>query len=66
MPQSNPQINLAITILYTSQQPKQVKIGVSISQTANIKELREILAGDTRIDECHMLLTEVHEEGFHR
>lgn len=59
-------MNLYVNVLYTSQQPRQVKIGVSVNQAANVRELREILASDTGVDENHMLLTEIHEEGFHR
>ncbi|XP_057333182.1 ubiquitin carboxyl-terminal hydrolase 31-like [Microplitis mediator] len=66
VPQQHRQINLYVNVLYTSQQPRQVRIGVSVNQMANVKELREILASDTGIDESHMLLTEVHDEGFHR
>ncbi|XP_034939883.1 ubiquitin carboxyl-terminal hydrolase 31-like [Chelonus insularis] len=66
VPQQHRQMNLYVNVLYTSQQPRQVRIGVSVNQTANVKELREILASDTGIDESHMLLTEVHDEGFHR
>ena len=66
VPQNHRQINLFVNVLYTSQQPRQVRIGVSVNQAANVKELREILASDTGIDENHMLLTEVYDEGFHR
>jgi len=59
-------MNLYVNVLYTSQQPRQVKIGVNVNQAANVRELREILASDTGVDENHMLLTEIHEEGFHR
>jgi len=66
VPQNHRQINLYVNVLYTSQQPRQVKIGVSVNQAANVRELREILASDTGVDENHMLLTEIHDEGFHR
>ncbi|XP_043585678.1 ubiquitin carboxyl-terminal hydrolase 31-like [Bombus pyrosoma] len=66
VPQNHRQMNLFVNVLYTSQQPRQVKIGVSVNQMANVRELREILASDTGIDENHMLLTEIHDEGFHR
>ena len=66
VPQNHRQMNLFVNVLYTSQQPRQVKIGVSVNQSANVRELREILASDTGIEENHMLLTEIHDEGFHR
>ncbi|XP_058805808.1 ubiquitin carboxyl-terminal hydrolase 31 isoform X2 [Phymastichus coffea] len=66
VPQAQRQMSLYVNVLYTSQQPRQVRIGVSVNQAANVKELREILASDTGIDDSHMLLTEVHDEGFHR
>lgn len=59
-------MSLFVNVLYTSQQPRQVRIGVTVNQAANVRELREILASDTGIEENHMLLTEVHDEGFHR
>lgn len=59
-------MSLFVNVLYTSQQPRQVRIGVTVNQAANVKEIREILASDTGIEENHMLLTEVHDEGFHR
>ncbi|KAJ8679648.1 hypothetical protein QAD02_015435 [Eretmocerus hayati] len=66
VPQGQRQLSLYVNVLYTSQQPRQVRIGVSVNQAANVKELREILASDTGVDENHMLLTEIHDEGFHR
>ncbi|XP_046816167.1 ubiquitin carboxyl-terminal hydrolase 31 isoform X1 [Vespa velutina] len=66
VPQNHRQMSLFVNVLYTSQQPRQVRIGVTVNQAANVRELREILASDTGIEENHMLLTEVHDEGFHR
>ncbi|GLH04172.1 Ubiquitin carboxyl-terminal hydrolase nonstop [Gryllus bimaculatus] len=55
-----------VTVLYTSQQPRQVKLGLSLPIHADVRELREQLASDTGISEPHMLLTEVDDLGFHR
>ncbi|KAJ4444321.1 hypothetical protein ANN_06113 [Periplaneta americana] len=55
-----------VTVLYTSQQPRQVKLGISLPIHAEVRELRELLASDTGISEPHMLLTEVDDLGFHR
>ncbi|XP_026279362.1 ubiquitin carboxyl-terminal hydrolase 31 [Frankliniella occidentalis] len=55
-----------VTVLYTSQQPRQVKLGLTLPPHADIRELREVLASDTKIDEQHMLITEVDDLGFHR
>ncbi|XP_049853999.1 ubiquitin carboxyl-terminal hydrolase 31 isoform X1 [Schistocerca gregaria] len=55
-----------VTVLYTSQQPRQVKLGVSLPAHAEVRELRELLASDTCISENHMLLTEIDDFGFHR
>lgn len=53
-------------VLYTSQQPRQVKIGVSLPSGATISELRDLLQLDTSIDRNNMLLTEIGESGFMR
>lgn len=55
-----------VTVLYTSQQPRQVKLGLSLPIHSEVRELRELLASDTGIAESHMLLTEVDDLGFHR
>lgn len=54
-----------VTVVYMNQQPKQVKLGLSINSQANIRELREMLASDTGINENQMVLTEFVPEGFH-
>jgi ubiquitin carboxyl-terminal hydrolase 31 len=54
------------TVLYLSQQPGQVRLGLSVSPHGDVKELRELLASDTGIEEDHMLLTEIDQTGFHR
>lgn len=64
-----PQINrhsVYVTVLYTSQQPRQVKIGVSLPSGATVSELREVLQLDTSIDCSNMLLTEIGDSGFMR
>ncbi|XP_046687416.1 ubiquitin carboxyl-terminal hydrolase 43 [Homalodisca vitripennis] len=55
-----------VTVLYTSQQPRQVKLGLSVPLHADVRDLRELLASDTRISEQHMLITEIDDAGFHR
>lgn len=52
--------------MYTSQQPRQVKIGVSLPSGATVSELRDILESDTSIARSDMLLTEIGENGFLR
>ncbi|CAG0889491.1 unnamed protein product [Darwinula stevensoni] len=54
------------TVIYFSQQPREVKLGFNVSANASIKELREIIAADTGLDESHLILTEIDGEGFHR
>ncbi|KAI4456321.1 ubiquitin carboxyl-terminal hydrolase [Holotrichia oblita] len=64
-----PQLNrhsIYVTVLYTSQQPRQVKIGLSIPTAATVSELRDILESDTSISRTDMLLTEIGESGFLR
>lgn len=53
-------------MVYTSQQPRQVQIGLSIPSGATISELRSILESDTGIRRSDMLLTEIGDSGFMR
>lgn len=52
-----------VTVLYTSQQPRQVKIALSLPSGATVSELRDLLESDTSIPRAHMLLTEIAERG---
>lgn len=52
--------NVCVTVLYTSQQPRQVRLAVTIPTTgATIAELRDQLASDTSIPRSNMILTEI-------
>lgn len=53
-------------MLYTSQQPREVKIGVSLPSGATVSELRDLLESDTSIARTDMLLTEIGDHGFLR
>lgn len=55
-----------VTVLYISQQPRQVKIGLSLPVGSTVRELREQLASDTGIHESCMLLTQIDDLGFQR
>lgn len=57
---------LFVSVVYLSQQPRQVRIGLSLPIEAELKELREQLASDTGISEPFMLLTEIDDAGFVR
>ncbi|XP_059472470.1 ubiquitin carboxyl-terminal hydrolase 43 [Neocloeon triangulifer] len=57
---------LFVSVVYLSQQPRQVRIGLSLPIDAETKELREQLASDTGISEAFMLLTEIDNQGFVR
>ncbi|XP_025829608.1 ubiquitin carboxyl-terminal hydrolase 31 [Agrilus planipennis] len=64
-----PQIDhqsIYVTVLYTSQQPRQVRIGLSLPSGATVIELRDILESDTSINKKNMLLTEIGSSGFMR
>lgn len=52
--------------MYTSQQPRQVKIGLSLPSGATISELRDVLESDTSIARADMLLTEIGDCLFMR
>ncbi|XP_046408521.1 ubiquitin carboxyl-terminal hydrolase 43 isoform X2 [Ischnura elegans] len=54
------------TVLYLSQQPRQVRLGLALPVQAEVRELRDALSSDTGIEPPHMLLTEVDDLGFHR
>lgn len=58
--------SIFVSVVYLNQQPKQVKLGVSIESNASIRELRKQLAEDCGISSESLILTEVDGEGFHR
>lgn len=43
-----------VTVTYLDAQPKQVKIGLLLSQTDTVRELRQTLASDTKIPESQV------------
>ncbi|KAL1452809.1 hypothetical protein WDU94_007004, partial [Cyamophila willieti] len=57
---------LYVTILYTAQSPRQVRLGISLPLSADVRELRETLALDAGVSEHHMLITEITDLGFQR
>lgn len=65
LPQFHKQ-SIYVTVVYTSQQPRQVRIGLSIPSGASIGELKSILESDTSIEKENMLLTEIGDGGFMR
>ncbi|CAG7833786.1 unnamed protein product [Allacma fusca] len=66
IPQAKQECPIYVNIVYLSQQPRQVKLGLSSSMSADVKELKQLLAGDTGIAEADILLSEIDGEGFHR
>ncbi|VEN62712.1 unnamed protein product [Callosobruchus maculatus] len=58
--------SIYVTVLYTCQQPRQVRIGVTVAAGATVGELRSVLASDTSIAPADMLLLEVGPGGFQR
>uniref|UniRef100_T1J896 Ubiquitin carboxyl-terminal hydrolase n=1 Tax=Strigamia maritima TaxID=126957 RepID=T1J896_STRMM len=54
-----------VTVVYLNQQPKQVRLGLSINSQANIRELKEVLAADSAIPDDKIVITELVPEGFH-
>ncbi|KAK6623890.1 hypothetical protein RUM44_010746 [Polyplax serrata] len=55
-----------VIVLYMSQQPRQVKLGLSVNENSTVGELREQLSSDTGIPESCMLLTQIDDLGFQR
>lgn len=46
-----------------NQQPRQVRIGVELTPTATMDDLRTTLHTDTGIDRDHIILAEINETG---
>lgn len=65
LPQVNKQ-SIYVTVVYTNQQPRQVKIGLSLQSGCTIYELRDMLQSDTSIEMSRMLITEIEDSRFHR
>uniref|UniRef100_A0A182P3M8 Tafazzin n=1 Tax=Anopheles epiroticus TaxID=199890 RepID=A0A182P3M8_9DIPT len=55
-----------VKVIYSSQQPKQVKLGLGIPHGSPVLALREQLHADTGIALDRMMLTEICESGFSR
>ncbi|XP_050073517.1 ubiquitin carboxyl-terminal hydrolase 43 [Anopheles maculipalpis] len=55
-----------VKVIYSSQQPKQVKLGLGIPHGSPVLALREQLHADTGIALDRMILTEICESGFSR
>lgn len=53
-----------VTVVYTSQHPKQVKLGLTVDPGASMVSLKEQLHLDTGIAMDRILLTEITETGF--
>ncbi|KAL0278639.1 UNVERIFIED_CONTAM: hypothetical protein PYX00_000405 [Menopon gallinae] len=62
----NQKRSIFVTVLYISQQPRQVKLGLSLPVSSTVRELREQLSSDTGIPESCMLLTQIDDLGFQR
>jgi len=50
---------IVVTILYIDQSPRQVRIGLTLPQDADVKELRESLSKDAGIETDQLLLAEI-------
>uniref|UniRef100_A0A182QQM7 ubiquitinyl hydrolase 1 n=1 Tax=Anopheles farauti TaxID=69004 RepID=A0A182QQM7_9DIPT len=55
-----------VKVIYSSQQPKQVQLGLGIPHGSPVLALREQLHADTGIALDRMILTEICESGFSR
>ncbi|KAL9701852.1 hypothetical protein quinque_005293 [Culex quinquefasciatus] len=64
-----PQLTLQpvlVRVIYASQQPKQVQLGLGVPHGSLVEGLREQLHGDTGISGERMILAEICESGFNR
>lgn len=59
-------IGIYVTVLYTAQQPRQVKLGILLPINDDVKELRKLLSSYTGILEQNILITEITNNGFQR
>ncbi|XP_028174663.1 ubiquitin carboxyl-terminal hydrolase 31 [Ostrinia furnacalis] len=55
---------LPVNVVYVNQQPRQVRIGVELTPTATMDDLRTTLHTDTGIDRDHIILAEINETGW--
>ncbi|XP_013199948.2 ubiquitin carboxyl-terminal hydrolase 4 [Amyelois transitella] len=55
---------LPVNVVYVNQQPRQVRIGVELSQNATMDDLRTTLHNDTGIERDHIILAEINEMGW--
>lgn len=55
-----------VTVLYATQHPRQVKLGLSVPPGSPIVALREQLQADTGIPHDRMVLVEIQDTGFVR
>ncbi|GBP90843.1 Ubiquitin carboxyl-terminal hydrolase 31 [Eumeta japonica] len=51
-------------VVYVNQQPRQVRIGVELSAAATMDELRTTLHTDTGIENDHIILAEINDNGW--
>uniref|UniRef100_A0A1Q3F5B0 ubiquitinyl hydrolase 1 n=1 Tax=Culex tarsalis TaxID=7177 RepID=A0A1Q3F5B0_CULTA len=64
-----PQLTLQpvlVRVIYASQQPKQVQLGLGVPHGSPVQALREQLHADTGIAGERMILAEICESGFNR
>ncbi|KAL9922148.1 ubiquitin specific protease 15/31 isoform 2-T2 [Glossina fuscipes fuscipes] len=55
-----------VTVVYLKQQPRQVRVGLTVTAGSAIVALREQLAKDTGIAGDRMVLVDLQEDGFSR
>ncbi|CAB3230092.1 unnamed protein product [Arctia plantaginis] len=55
---------LPINVVYVNQQPRQVRIGIELTPSTTMDELRTTLHNDTGIDRDHIILAEINEMGW--
>uniref|UniRef100_A0A1B0CQA7 ubiquitinyl hydrolase 1 n=2 Tax=Lutzomyia longipalpis TaxID=7200 RepID=A0A1B0CQA7_LUTLO len=60
------QQNVIVTVLYATQHPRQVKLGLGVPPGSPFVTLREQLHLDTGIASDRMVLMEINEQGFSR
>jgi ubiquitin carboxyl-terminal hydrolase 31 len=60
------QQSVFVKVIYLSQQPRQVKLGLKIPQGSPLIALREQLQADTGIPQKRLIIAEINESGFSR
>ncbi|XP_065580761.1 ubiquitin carboxyl-terminal hydrolase 43-like [Artemia franciscana] len=55
-----------VTVLYLNQQPREVRLGITVDGRASIQDLKAAICRDSGIDENEAVIVEIDNLGFHQ